>query len=494
MSYTDVKAKSRSVSDVVTEAFSSLVPARLDRLPWSGFHWRVLLALGITWILDGLEVTLTGSVSGVLQDPRAMGFSPSEIGLLGSGYVSGAVLGALGFGYLTDVLGRKKLFFITLAVYIAGVLLSAVSWNLWSFVLFRFLTGAGIGGEYAAINSAIDELMPARLRGRIGLTLNGTYWVGAALGSLSTIWILDPAIFSVNVGWRLGFAIGGILGLGILFLRGVVPESPRWLLLRGRKAEADEVMAKIESYVSEETHRSLGPIDPKLAIHIQPQKPASIATILKTMFTDYRQRSLLGLTLMTSQAFLYNAIFFTYTLVLTRFYEIPADRTGLYILPFAVGNFLGPVLLGRFFDTIGRRKMIMFTYVVSGLLLALTGWAFSENYLTATTQTVAWSVIFFFASAAASSAYLTVSEFFPLETRALAIAIFYCLGTGIGGIFAPWIFGSLIESGSRGMIALGYVGASVLMIFAGIVEWFIGVDSEGRSLESIAAPLATTDA
>ena len=488
---TEVAKRHRNPLHVVTQKFSTLIPARLDRLPWSGFHWRILIALGITWILDGLEVTLTGSVSGVLQNPETMGFTGSQIGLLGSGYVAGAVLGALIFGYLTDVLGRKKLFFITLGVYVVGVLLSAFSWNLWSFVFFRFITGAGIGGEYAAINSAIDELVPARLRGRIGLTLNGTYWVGAALGSLSTIWLLDPHIFRIDLGWRLGFAVGGILGVGILFLRGVVPESPRWLLLRGRENEAEEILKNIESYVSDDVHHSLGPVNPGLAIHIKPEKPASVLKILKVMFTEYRERSLLGLALMTSQAFLYNAIFFTYTLVLTRFYNIPADRTGLYILPFAIGNFLGPVLLGHFFDSIGRRKMITFTYVISGILLALTGYAFAHGYLNATTQTIAWSVIFFFASAAASSAYLTVSEIFPLETRAMAIALFYCLGTGIGGILAPYLFGALIESGSRDMIMYGYLGASALMVFAGVVEWRIGVDSEGKSLEAIAMPLST---
>lgn len=476
--------------DIVQKTFKTLIPARLDRLPWSGFHWRVLIALGITWILDGLEVTLTGSVSGVLERPETLGFNGAEIGLLGTGYLLGAVIGALGFGYLTDVMGRKKLFFITLAVYIAGVLLSAISWNLWSFMFFRFLTGAGIGGEYAAINSAIDELVPARLRGRIGLTLNGTYWVGAALGSLSTLWLLNPQYFNLDVGWRLGFAIGGVLGLGILFLRDIVPESPRWLLLRGRRKEAESILGNIEKFVSEDVHKRLGPVDPKLAIEITPQKPASISTIFKTMFTTYRQRSVLGLCLMTAQAFLYNAIFFTYTLVLTRFYSIPSEQTGLYILPFALGNFLGPVILGPLFDTVGRRKMITLTYILSGALLALTGYLFMIGALTAVTQTIAWMIIFFFASAAASAAYLTVSEIFPLETRAMAIALFYCLGTGIGGVLAPWLFGTLIETGSRGAILGGYCFASGLMALAGIVEWFIGVDSEGKSLEEIAAPLS----
>jgi MFS family permease len=470
-------------------SFRSLIPARLDRLPWSKFHWKVLLALGITWILDGLEVTLTGSVSGVLQRPDSMNFSGSDIGLLGSGYVAGAVIGALFFGYLTDVLGRKKLFFITLGVYVLGVALSAFAWNLPSFLVFRFITGAGIGGEYAAINSAIDELVPARIRGRIGLTLNGTYWVGAGLGSLSTLWLLNPNYFAIDTGWRVAFGIGAILGLGILFLREFVPESPRWLSLRGRNKEAEAIVADIESYVSEDVHKKLGAVDPKEAVVITPSEPTPIREIIRVMFTQYRERSILGLTLMTSQAFLYNAIFFTYTLVLTKFYDIKPEHTGLYIIPFAAGNFLGPVLLGHFFDSIGRRKMITFTYVLSGILLAITGYAFAQGWLNAATQTAAWSVIFFFASAAASSAYLTVSEIFPLETRAMAIALFYCIGTGIGGVVAPYIFGAIIESGRPVNVLYGYLFAGGLMVAAGITEWFIGVDSEGKSLEQIAAPL-----
>lgn len=471
--------------------FMTLIPARLDRLPWSGFHWRVLFALGITWILDGLEVTFTGAISGILQHPGTLGLSGTDIGLLGSAYVAGAVLGSLFFGYYTDIMGRKKLFFITLGVYIVGVLLSAFSWNLWSFMLFRFITGAGIGGEYAAINSAIDELIPARVRGRVGLTLNGSYWIGAALGSISTIWLLNPAYFDVDHGWRFGLAVGGILGLAILFLRGIVPESPRWLVLRGRKKEADEVLTAMEKYVSADMHRKLGPVDPGGAIAIVPQGPTSIPTILRTMFTQYRSRSILGLTLMTAQAFLYNAIFFTYALVLTKFFSVPPQETGLYILPFAVGNFLGPVLLGGMFDTIGRKQMITFTYVISGVLLAITGYVFAQGHLTAITLTLCWSVIFFFASAAASSAYLTVSEIFPLETRALAIAIFYSLGTGIGGVFAPWVFGMLTESGSRDAVMGGYLFAAMLMIIAGLVEWKIGLSCEGQSLESIALPIAS---
>ena len=468
--------------------FSTLIPARMDRLPWGRFHWMVLFALGVTWILDGLEVTLTGTISGVLQDPATLHFSSAEIGLLGSAYLSGAVIGSLIFGYLTDLLGRKKLFFVTLAIYLLGVLLSAFSWNLWSFLFFRFLTGAGIGGEYAAINSAVDELIPARVRGRVDLIINGTYWIGAGLGALSTIWILDPRLFAPDVGWRVGFGAGAVLGLLILLLRRFMPESPRWLALKGRRREAEAIVSGIEA----DLERQLGYKLPAAtgSIEITPQRSVDLKRILRAMFTQYRSRSILGIALMTSQAFLFNAIFFTYALVLTEFYKVPIRDTGLYLLPFALGNFLGPVLLGRFFDTVGRKKMISFTYAMSGVLLAITGYLFNQDLLTATTQTLMWSCIFFFASAAASSAYLTVSEIFPLETRGLAIAIFYSIGTGIGGVVAPWFFGTLIGTGSRAAIFWGYLLAAVLMAGAAIVEIYLGIDSEGKSLEEIAEPLA----
>jgi MFS family permease len=462
----------------------------MDRLPWGQFHWIVLAALGITWILDGLEVTLTGSISGVLGDPHTLHFSNAQIGLLGSAYVAGAVLGSLVFGYATDRWGRKQLVFVTLMTYLLGVLLTAFSWNLWSFMLFRFITGAGIGGEYAAINSAIDEIIPARLRGRVDLAVNGTYWIGAAIGSISTIWLLNPAIFPVNVGWRIGFGAGAVIGLGILFLRGAVPESPRWLVLRGRREEAEIIVSDIEEKLEEQLGETLP--EPKQSLRVQPHDKVGIAKILKAMFTTYRHRTILGLALMVSQAFLFNAIFFTYALVLTEFYRIPGHETGLYLLPFAAGNFLGPIFLGRYFDSIGRKFMITATYGLSGLLLMAAGWLFLTNHLTAETQTALWTCIFFFASTAASAAYLTVSEIFPLETRGLAIAIFYSLGTGIGGIIAPWFFGSLIGTGSRPAIFIGYSVAAALMLGAALVELLIGVASEGKSLEEIAMPLSAT--
>jgi MFS family permease len=475
------------VRAVSLSAVATRIPARLDRLPWSRFHLLVVVALGVTWILDGLEVTIVGAVGAVLQDKATLGLSAEEIGALASFYVTGAVGGALLFGWLTDRFGRRRMFYLTLAVYLTGVALSSLAWDFWSFALFRALTGAGIGGEYAAINSAIDELMPARLRGRIDLIINGSYWLGAGMGAAATIVLLDPARFAVDVGWRLGFAIGALLGVCIMALRRFVPESPRWLITHGHTDSAEAAVAEIEHRVMAHGG-TLAPVEDELIVH--PRRSFGFAVVAEAMLGTYRSRSVLALVLMLAQAFLYNALFFTYGLILSRFYGVAPEATGLYLLPLAAGNFMGPLLLGHFFDTIGRRRMIAGTYLISGALLALTGWAFAEEWLDATTQTLAWTAIFFFASAAASAAYLTASEIFPLETRALAIAVFYALGTAAGGIVAPWLFGRLIGIGSRWYIFEGYGVAAALMVIAALVEWHIGVDAERRSLESIAAPLA----
>ena len=463
------------------------VPARLDALPWSRFHSLVVAALGACWILDGLEVTLTGSLSGALKQSSGLGLSNAEIGTAGSVYLIGAVLGAIFFGWLTDRLGRRKLFFVTLAIYLAASAATAVSWSFSSFALFRFLTGAGIGGEYAAINSTIQELIPARFRGWTDLLINGSFWIGAALGAMGSIVLLDPAFVAPAIGWRLAFLMGAVLGLVIVVMRRWLPESPRWLMTHGHLDAATAVVTEIEQRYGGRDGASPRNLP---VIRLVSRTHTPLREVMVTLFQTYRRRALVGLSLIAAQAFFYNAIFFTYALILIDFFGVPATGVGWYVLPFAAGNFLGPLLLGRLFDALGRRIMISLTFAVSGLLLAGNAYLFRHGLLSVQAQTVAWMVIFFFASAAASSAYLTVSETFPLEVRALAIAIFYALGTGLGGVAGPWLFGELIESGSRSSVATGYVLGSMLMIGAAAVEWRFGVDAERKPLEAVARPLA----
>ena len=459
------------------------VPARLDRLPWSGWHLRIVIALGITWILDGLEVTLVGSVASVLGETDTLHLSGHEIGYAGSAYLAGAILGALVFGRLTDKLGRKKLFLVTLAVYLVSTLATALAIGPFTFALFRGLTGAGIGGEYAAINSAIDELLPARIRGRADLAINATYWFGTALGAVATLVLLDPCIVSHALGWRLAFGLGGVLGLSVLVLRNHVPESPRWLLLHGRFADARTIVEEIEKEVEKATGKPLPP--PAAPEELEAKGSVGWGVIAHTMIIGHTKRSLLGFTLMVAQAFAYNGIFFTYALVLTDFYQVPSGKVGLYILPFAAGNLLGPLLLGHFFDTIGRRVMIALTYGASALCLAGTGYAFSASLVNATELTVCWCITFFIASAAASSAYLTVSELFPVELRGMAIALFYAIGTAAGGLVAPTLFASLVASGSRASVAAGYYIGAALLLVASIAGALLGVNAEGKSLETL---------
>jgi MFS family permease len=467
------------------------IPSRLDRLPWGRFHTLVVAALGITWILDGLEVTLAGTVAGALKTSPVLHFSNADVGLAGSAYLVGAVLGAIFFGWLTDRLGRKKLFFITLSGYLLATAATAFSWDLSSFLLFRFITGAGIGGEYAAINSTIQELVPARVRGWTDLVINGSFWIGAALGALAAIVLLDPAVIDPEHGWRAAFLIGALLAAIVFFMRLWLPESPRWLMTHGRAAEAEQIVAGIEERLRAEGH--VIPDVPLPKVRLKSRSHTPLGDVAHTLIHVHRQRTFVALALMAAQAFFYNAIFFTYALVLTTFYGIPSEHVGWYILPFAAGNVLGPLLLGRLFDTIGRRPMITFTYLMSGVLLALTGWLFAQGSLSAREQTFAWSVIFFFASAAASSAYLTVSETFPLEIRALAIALFYAVGTGIGGIAGPLLFGALIDTGSRTSLMGGYLLGAALMIAAAAIMWRWGVAAERKPLEQVARPLAFTD-
>ncbi len=474
------------------ETIESYVPARLDRLPWSSWHWLIVVSLGATWILDGLEVTLAGALGGILTLPQTLGLTPARVGASATCYLAGAVLGALLFGYGTDRFGRKKLFFITVAVYLIGTALSAFSWNFWSYAFFRALTGAGIGGEYAAINSAIDELIPARVRGRVDLIINGSYWVGAALGAAATLVLLDPSRIPIWLGWRFAFGIGATLGLIVIFFRRWIPESPRWLMIHGRNDEAEEIVGEVEQKIM--GLNAAGMIDPGYSApptRIRTRTHTPWHEIWDAIVHEHRRRSFLGFVLMLTQAFFYNSIFFTYALVLMRFYNVPEQNVGSYLLPFALGNVLGPLLLGHLFDTIGRKKMISITYGLAGILLAATGWLFHAGVLTAQTQTLAWTIIFFIASAAASSAYLTVSEIFPLEIRALAIAIFYAIGTLAGGVGAPLLFGWIIGTGSITALFVGYLVAAALMIFGAATEAWIGVPAERRSLEHVAAPLSS---
>jgi MFS family permease len=465
--------------------FETTIPGRLDRLPWSGWHWRVVIALGVTWILDGLEVTVVGAVAGVLGEPDTLRLSETQIGMAASAYLSGAIVGALLFGRLTDRLGRKRLFLITLALYLCATLATACSVGFASFALFRALTGAGIGGEYAAINSAIDELLPARVRGRADLAINSTYWLGTALGAGASLVLLDARLVPHAIGWRLCFALGAVLGGAIVLVRRHVPESPRWLLLHGHLDAAEEVVAGIEGEVARSQGGALPPAPAPTRLSVK--GTVSFAEIGRTLLVRHQKRTLLGLSLMIAQAFCYNAIFFTYALVLARFYGVPADAIGLYILPFALGNLLGPLVLGGLFDSLGRRPMIALTYGAAGVLLVVSGWAFARGYLTAVTQTALWSLVFFIASAAASSAYLTVSELFPVELRGMAIALFFAVGTAAGGVAAPGLFGALIQSGSRERVFLGYAVGGLLMIGAAAVAALLGVAAERRSLEALAA-------
>jgi MFS family permease len=461
------------------------IPARLDRLPWSRWHWTVIIALGVTWILDGLEVTLVGSIAAVLTQKDTLHFSTAQATAAGSFYLAGAVGGALFFGYLTDRFGRRKLFMITLGVYLVFTVATALAWSFWSFMLFRMLAGAGIGGEYSAINSAIDELVPARVRGRVALAINSSWWIGTAVAAGLTVVLLNA--FSANVGWRLGFGLGAILAIGILFVRSAVPESPRWLLTHGRADEAEEVVKQIEAEVKK-THPDLP--EPKgEPLEIEQRGSVGFIEIAKHVAKEDPERGVLGFALMASQAVLYNATLFGMTSIMVTFFHASSANAPLYIIPFAIGNLLGPWLLGPLFDSVGRKVMISATYLAAGGTLLVTAWLFHAQVLSATTLTLCWSVCFFFASAGASAAYLTVSEIFPMETRAMAIALFYACGTGVA-IAAPWTFGKLIETGSVGYVTLAFAIGGVMMAVGGIVEILIGVEAAGKGLEAVAKPLS----
>lgn len=481
-----------AVSTQQTGVIETQVPARLDRLPWSRFHWRVLIGLGTVWILDGLEVTMVGSVAARLtEDGSGLQINAAQIGLGAAIYIVGACIGALFFGQLTDRLGRKKLFLLTLVIYIVATVATAFSFAPWYFFLCRFFTGAGIGGEYSAINSAIDELIPARLRGRVDLIVNGSYWLGAAAGSALVVFLLSD-VFATNVGWRLAFGLGAVLGLAILVVRRHVPESPRWLFIHGREEEAERIVDGIEQEIVKETGQDLPPAEGTLKVRQRSSIP--FREIARVAFTKYPRRAILGIALFVGQAFIYNGITFNLGTLLSGFYGTSSGVVPLFLVVYAIGNFLGPVLLGHFFDTVGRKPMITLAYLGSAVLtLPLTAifyyqWGGEAAFI------VALALTFFLASSGASAAYLTVSEIFPMETRALAIAFFYAVGTGLGGIVGPLLFGSLIESRQRGQVAIGFLVAAVVMALGGVAEIFFGVKAEGAALEDIAEPLTASDA
>ncbi len=463
------------------------IPQRLDRLPWSSWHVRILASLGTSWLLDGLEVTLVGSLSGILESKSGLRLTAAQVTGAATTYLAGAVLGALVFGYLTDRLGRRRLFLATLATYSCATVASAFSQGLFTFSIFRFFTGFGIGGEYAAINSAVDELIPGKVRGTVDLVVNGTFWLGATAGSLAAMFLL-AGYLPQNTGWRYAFGIGGSLGLGVLVLRLFVPESPRWLMLRGHEKQAGRVVADIEQRA---THGNPGQLPllsgDKLKIVVRDHTP--LQEIFRNMTGENRERSLLALVLMVGQAFFFNAVFFSYGLVVKRFFHVPNKALPMHLLPFALASFLGPLTLGRLFDKIGRKPMITACYAASGLLLVAMIFPFAHGWLGAWGTGAFLTVIFFIASPAASAAYLTVSEIFPLELRAFAIAIFYASGTLLGGVGAPVLFGELIASNSRGMLAIGYGIAAFLMLLGAGFEHKIGIEAAGKSLESISKPL-----
>jgi MFS family permease len=454
-------------------------------MPWAKFHWLVIVGLGISWILDGLEVQLV-STNGFAQTLR---MGSEQVGFAATCYLLGQVTGALVFGRLTDRLGRKKLFVLTLAIYLIGSGIAGLAWAPWWLYVWRFVAGMGIGGEYTAINSAIDELIPAKYRGRVDLAVNGTYWGGALLGAAASVFLLDPRLVPVDLGWRLAFFIGPVLGLIIIFVRRHIPESPRWMLTHGQADEAEKIVSGIEESIRAEG-KELPPVEESKAITVEPSRPASFAQLRNVFFKQYPTRTFLGLTMMITQSFLYNAIFFTYALVLKNFYHLPPSAAAAYFFPFAIGNLLGPLVLGRFFDTIGRRKMIFGTYLLAGLVLLVSAFLFNAGLLNATTHTIFWCVSFFFASAGASSAYLTVSEIFPLEVRGQAISYFFAVSQAAGAV-APLIFGALIGEGtSREPLFWGYVGGAVIMMFGGFVALKFGVDAEGQGLEDVSEPLS----
>jgi MFS family permease len=479
---------------VQTGTITTHVPARLDRLPWSRFHWRVVVGLGGVWVLDGLEVTMVGNVSARLTEKGSgIELNPAQIGVAAAIYITGACVGALFFGHLTDRFGRRNLFVLTLVVYLTATVATAFAFAPWYFFIARFFTGSGIGGEYAAINSAIDELIPARVRGRVDLIINGTYWLGSAAGAAGALVLLDTSNFPANVGWRLAFGIGAIFGIFVLLVRRNVPESPRWLFIHGREQEAERVVGEIEGEVQAQTGEPL-PEPEGRPLRVRQRETISFIEIARVAFKLYPRRAVLGLALFIGQAFLYNGVTFNLGTLLSGFYGVASGTVPLFFILWALSNFLGPLLLGHLFDTVGRKPMITLSYVGSAVVAVVLAVLFVTQTGGAWTFIAVLAVAFFLASAGASAAYLTVSEIFPMETRALAIAFFYAVGTAIGGITGPLLFGQLISSGQRGQVVWSFLLGAVVMAAAGLVELWLGVAAERRPLEELALPLTVADA
>jgi MFS family permease len=489
----DKAAANATIGEAETGTIRTKIPARLDRLPWAHFHWIVIAGLGTAWILDGLEVNVVSSISSRLSEPGAgTGLTAADIsGWAASLYIAGACIGAIVFGQLTDRFGRKKLFMVTLGIYLVGTVLTALSFSPTWFFVCRFVTGMGIGGEYSAINSAIDELIPSAHRGRVDVSINGSYWLGGIGGALLAVLMLNTSIFPVDVGWRLTFVLGAIIGLAVLLVRRNVPESPRWLFIHGREREAEEIVEGIEQEVTQSTGEQL-PEPQGEPLEVHQRKSIPLPTIIRSVVSLYPRRTILGLALFIGQAFLYNSILFGFGNLLSLYFHTPSGNTPYYLAVFAVGNFAGALLLSPFFDSIGRRPMIAGTYLLSGILLIVTGLLFKGHQLTDISFTACCCVVFFFASAGASAAYLTVSEVFPLETRALCIAVFYAVGTGIGGIIGPQVFSRLINTGSYYQVFLALSLGAIMMIIGGVAELLFGIKADRRSLESLARPLTAT--
>jgi MFS family permease len=476
--------------EIETGTIRTTIPERLDRLPWSRFHWLIIIGLGTAWILDGLEVNVVGSISGRIAEHGAgVGISKGDLsGWAASLYILGACVGAIVFGQLTDRFGRKKLFMITLSIYLLGTLLTALSFSTGWFFAVRFITGMGIGGEYSAINSAIDELIPKNHRGRVDVSINGSYWLGGIGGSLLAVLMLNTNIFPTDLGWRLSFVLGAVIGLAVLLVRRNVPESPRWLFIHGREDEAEKIVSEIEKTVEAQTGEPLSePQEEPLTV--RQRRTIPLLTIIRSVVTMYPRRTVLGLSLFVGQAFLYNSILFGFANLLSLYFHTPSGNVPYYLAVFAVGNFAGALLLSPLFDIIGRKPMIAGTYLLSGVLLIVTGLLFKEHQLDDISFTACVCVVFFFASAGASAAYLTVSEVFPMETRALCIAVFYAVGTAVGGVIGPQVFSRLINTESYNQVFLALGLGAVMMIIGGVAELLFGINAERRSLEDIAKPL-----